>query len=166
MRPSPAAAVVLVVLLLPLLVAQAGEGQNHVVGARVALLQEVRDHGLLHYGGGLSVERAFFSHRLELELVALGLPTGHGLLLPVELLAKIPFHPTPWLQPYIGAGPAMALNFDARGTEVHFGGACVLGSYFWLGGGFGLMLELNYELFYDHGAASELGTSAGVVWAF
>ena len=41
-----------------------------------------------------------------------------------------------------------------------------MGTYFWLTHGLGLILELNYELLYDHEMVHEAGATTGVAWSF
>jgi hypothetical protein len=162
-RPLPVSLLLLISLLPPTAVAAEA---STIVGGRASFLRAIQPHAKPHFGGGLSVERAVVHHLLEVELVAGLLPGEHATLLPVELLLKVPFHPTSWLQPYLGLGPAMVVSFDHGEASPHFGAAAVAGAYFWLGGGLGLMLEVQQELLYDHGVVPEFGTAAGVVWAF
>lgn len=113
-------------------------------------------------GGGAFVEWTAVQGWLELELGARYLG-GHGHLLPIDLLAKKPFHLTDTVHPYLGLGPTFVLAF-ADGTSVHYGLATVAGSYLWLAKHIGLLAELNYNLVYEDGAVHEVGAAAGLAF--
>lgn len=140
--------------------------EGTVLGARVAYLRGLEAEGANHFGGGLSIEQTLIAHRLEAELVAQMMPAAHELRMPVELLLKVPFHVNEWLQPYLGLGPAMGLGFGEEGTTVHFGGAGVVGSYFWFSESVGALFELNYEGLYEAELVHEAGVTAGLAWRF
>lgn len=141
--------------------------EGTVIGVRAAYLRGLGAEGANHFGGGISVEQSLISHRLEMELVGVAMPTAHGMLMPVELLLKMPFHfhSMQWLQPYIGAGPAMGVLFEEH-TSFHFGGAGVAGTYFWFTHSIGALAEVNYELLFAEHPEHELGATAGLAFRF
>ncbi len=122
-------------------------------------------HGELHHqgGGGLFFEASVIHHWLELELGARIMTDGHGALLPLDLLAKMPFHLSDTIHPFLGIGPTVIFNFDG---DLFFGGVLAGGSYFWFAHSWALVVEANYNLIYEHGVVNELGLNAGIVYGW
>lgn len=151
--------------------------ENHYfIGVKGAYLgaihkAEAGDHGeahteVAHHGGaGLFFELTLVRHWLELELSIKSLSSEHGVVIPIDILLKVPFHFNKYVIPYVGIGPAMAITVDGD-ASVYFGGASALGAYFWVHRHIGLLLEFNYNILHDHGLVHELGVGAGVVVGF
>jgi hypothetical protein len=127
------------------------------------------DHGETHTytshlgGAGIFAEFTLVRRWLELEICFMALGSNHGAVLPFDILFKIPFHVNRWFHLFVGLGPAMAVAVEDGHTTVHFGGASVLGAYFWIHKHVGLLVEVRYNLLYEHGPLHEVGGGAGVV---
>jgi hypothetical protein len=102
---------------------------------------------------------------VELELCSRVLGNADGILLPVDLLLKLPFHLTKTIHPFIGFGPILALVFLEE-NAVHFGLASSLGSYFWISDAWALAVELNYNLEFEEHIAQEVLANLGVVYGW
>ncbi len=140
------------------------EHENHFfAGAKGAYLYAMQKDGNHHHAGaGIFFELSLLPHMLELEISVKAMSAHEGVVMPIDILLKVPFHPLPKVNPFIGLGPAMALVID-DGVEAHFGGAVAAGSYFWVHPHVALSAELNFNLLYAHGPAYEYGGAVGVL---
>jgi hypothetical protein len=113
---------------------EVGDGaRDFAIGVKGAYLASFH-HGVAshHGGGGAFVEWGAIHGWLELELCAKVFHDGESsTLMPIELLAKKPFHLTRTVHPYVGLGPALVLAFHGD-TAAHGGLTGALGTYFWL----------------------------------
>ncbi|MDJ0762869.1 MAG: hypothetical protein QNJ97_07745 [Myxococcota bacterium] len=114
-------------------------------------------------GGGLFFEVALGP--VELELCARVLGNGHGVILPVDLLLKLPFHLTQTIHPFVGLGPTLVPVFLEE-NALHVGLATAIGSYFWISNAWALALEVNYNLVFEGHLAHEVMANVGVVFGW
>ncbi len=120
-------------------------------------------HASPHFGVGLFFEHAVIEHALELELSTSLLSTD-GAMVPVELLARVPFSLTESFSLFVGAGPLAVFALPNEGeANVHFGFSTALGGALWVDHDFGLMLSANFAGLFDHGFVPEVGGAAGVM---
>ncbi len=140
------------------------EHENHYfAGAKGAYLYAMHENESHHHAGaGIFFELSLLPHMLEMEFSVKAMSAQKGVVVPIDILLKVPFHPLPQVNPFIGLGPAMALVIH-DGASAHFGGAVVAGSYFWVHPHVALSAEMNFNLLYDHGAVYEYGAAAGVL---
>jgi hypothetical protein len=132
-----------------------------IVGVGGAEELELAD-GSLHPGANVMVEWDAIENWLELEVGASFLSTAGGAELPVDLLVKKPFTLTRWAEFMIGVGPEVVRVTGVKGT--YFGGEVALDFMFWpWGRRVGLWVEPEYDLTYQHGASSGIGTTGGVL---
>lgn len=137
--------------------------------------REEREEELL-FGGKLFLERALVPEWLELEASAGAVWIGRGpagLVVPLELLLKVPFQLTSSIHPYLGAGVALDIEHLEREEETRYlpGLSAAAGGYLWFSDALGLDLELSYTLLAEEehtGRAlkHELGLGVGFVTRF
>jgi hypothetical protein len=86
-----------------------------------------------------------------------------GVLVSIDLLIKKPFRLARWAEFMVGVGPEVVRVTGAnRGT--YWGGEVALDFMFWpWGKHVGLWVEPEYDLTYQHGASSGIGTTGGVL---
>lgn len=119
---------------------------------------------------GVFFERTLVHDWLELEVtVPVGMAEVEGrtvLFVPLDIHFKKPFHPLPWLAPYVGAGPA--LDIFVHEAKVYAGGSFTAGAYIWPGHQHvGVDVELDYNvLAFEGSAAHEMLFACGPVWQF
>jgi hypothetical protein len=103
---------------------------------------------------------------LEFEVGASVLTADHGIEVPIDLLVKKPFRLARWAEFMIGLGPEVVQVTGAnKGT--YFGGEVALDFMFWpWGHHIGLWVEPEYDLTYQHGASSGIGTTGGVLFGW
>jgi hypothetical protein len=118
------------------------------------------------YGGGAEFEVVVIPRWLEVTLVVRGLAAEGGAAMPIDLLAKMPFHVNHWFHPFVGIGPAVVPVFLPEGASVGFGFAAVAGADFWITPRFGVFAEVNYNLVYNRAIANEVGGSVGPIVSF
>ena len=150
--------------------ASAGGDRHYFVGAKLAYFAAF-SHGetLHHIGGGFFFEASLVPHWLEIEVSAKVMGAPDSVVLPLDLLFKVPFHPHPMIQPFVGAGPALALLFSTSHsgeTHVHGGVATVAGVYIWIRQHWAISIEANYNLLYGRGTSHEVGGATGVVFGW
>lgn len=93
----------------------------------------------------LFYERSVIHNWLEIELTVGAAAGAEELAMPVDLYFKKPFHPSPRVTPYIGAGPHIDVVF--RPERLFLAGACVtLGSYIWFSKRWGMDIDLDYAV--------------------
>jgi hypothetical protein len=96
----------------------------------------------IHPGVVVFYEREIIAEWLELEL-NVGMVSSHeGLRVPIDLLAKKPFHAAKRATLYIGIGPSLELFTDGQPPLGGVTGG--LGSYLWFTHNFGVDLEIDY----------------------
>ena len=80
------------------------------VGGRWVGVQEIRD-GRVHrfQGAGMTLELPHEANAVEWELAASLTSDQGSYLVPLELVALHPSHPTSWLQPFVGLGVGLEL---------------------------------------------------------
>jgi hypothetical protein len=100
---------------------------------------------------------------LELEVGASVLTAPGGVSIPIDLLVKKPFTLSRWAEFMVGLGPEVVQVTGAnKGT--YFGGEVAVDFMFWpWGKRVGLWVEPEYDLTYQHGASSGIGTTGGVL---
>ncbi len=142
------------------------EGHTLFVGAKGSYLVGFA-HGEIHHfgGGGGFFEVLLIPHWLEIELCVRALGNSHGVILPIDVLLKIPFHVSEVFHPFVGLGPTAVPSFLGK-NEIFFGGVVALGSYFWVSNSWAIAAELNYNLIYEHGVVNEVGVNAGIVYGW
>ncbi|MCA9691006.1 MAG: hypothetical protein R3A51_09580 [Nannocystaceae bacterium] len=103
-----------------------------------------------HGGGGIFYERELIQNWLEIEPNVGILSAPGGVLIPLDLLLKKPFHVHHKVTPYLGVGPAIEfLIAEERGV---FGGVtATVGLYVWFGKHVGIDIELSYSLVFERG---------------
>jgi hypothetical protein len=120
-------------------------------------------HPSPHFGAGIFLEQSLIDHALELEL-STSLLSNRGVVVPVELLAKVPFYLTESLTLSVGAGPLAAVSIpNAEPVSVHFGFVASAGATFWVTERMALMLAASVGGVIDAGLVPEIGGAAGVV---
>lgn len=124
------------------------EHHRIVVGANAMALGAVSpDRFVSAIGVGGFFEVVAVPEWLELEIGAHYLRTMTEVdEVPVDLVLKKPFHPLPWLNPYVGLGPTVVAELAGEESEVLAGLVAVAGSYFWLTGAIGVSAELDYNV--------------------
>lgn len=96
----------------------------------------------IHPGVVVFYEREIIAEWLELEL-NVGMVSAHeGLRVPIDLLAKKPFHVAKRATLYVGIGPSLELFTDGQPPLGGVTGG--LGSYLWLTRNFGIDVEIDY----------------------
>lgn len=102
------------------------------------------EHMSLGYAG-LFYERSVIHGWLEIELTVAAAAGAEELAMPVDLYLKKPFHPSPRVTPYVGAGPHLDVVLHPERTVL--GGACVtVGSYIWFSMRWGIDIDLDYAV--------------------
>jgi hypothetical protein len=136
-----------------------------IVGIGGAAELELGD-GSLHPGANIMVEWDAIENWLELEVGASVLSAPGGIQVPVDILLKKPFTLAPWAEFMFGLGPEIVrLAGVNKGT--YFGGEVALDFMFWpWGRRVGLWVEPEYDLTYQHGATSGIGTTGGVLFGW
>ncbi len=128
-------------------------------------------HAFPAWSAALFYERTLVHNWLELELSA---PVGVGttvhathVFLPFNLHFKKPFHPTPWLSPYIGLGPMLDV-YLAPERRVAYGGSFTAGTFIWPPNSpVGVDIDLEYDLVENRGRAGhEFMLALGPIWRF
>ncbi len=122
------------------------EESRWLVGAKAVQLSAFED-GESEFGGGAGVfvETTVIRGWMELELTASFVGLQEGIfVVPFELLAKKPFHFGNFC-PYLAIGPTVEV-VSQEGTEVLFGGAVVVGGYYFFSESVGLDVEVGYGL--------------------
>jgi hypothetical protein len=146
------------------------EAAHHrfVMGANALMLGAIaHGHAVGEYGPGGFLEVVVIRNWLEVEVGAHYLRTTSKISeIPIDLILKKPFHPLPWLNPYVGVGPTVIPTFASHERTVHFGVVTQVGSYFWLTPHLGFSAEMDYNLVSDHGLTQEVAGSSGVVVGF
>ncbi len=141
-------------------------GHRFFVGAKGSYLAGFAEEETHHFGGGgLFFEVLAVPHWLEIELFVRVMGNSHGVILPIDLLLKVPVHINDVFHPFIGLGPTVVPSFIGD-AAVHFGGVVALGSYFWVSPSFAIVAELNYNLVYEHGLVHEAGVNVGVAYGW
>ena len=115
-------------------------------------------------GLGLSMERNVIEGWLEVELVLAVARVGEGTSIPIDLVAKKPFH-FGRLTPYLGLGLASSVHPGAD-RPVALGVAAVGGTYLWLGDHWGIDAELSYALLAEEGVLHEVVPALGPSFRF
>lgn len=119
-----------------------------------------------HFGASFFYEREAVENWLEIELNVAVLSAPGGVLLPVDLLLKKPFHAGRHVTAYVGLGPALEIEI-LDGTEVFGGLTGATGLYVWVTKNVGVDIELDYTLIVERGAiAHGLGGGVGPVFHF
>ncbi|MCA9658300.1 MAG: hypothetical protein KC486_08145 [Myxococcales bacterium] len=96
----------------------------------------------IHPGVVVFYERELIAEWLELEL-NVGMVSSHeGLRVPIDLLAKKPFHLAKRATLYLGVGPSLELFTDGQPPLGGVTGG--LGSYLWFTRSFGVDVEIDY----------------------
>ena len=133
-----------------------------IVGVGGAAELELGD-GSVHPGANLMVEWDAIENWPELEVGASVLTAPGGVAVPIDLLVKKPFTLSRWAEFMVGVGPEVVRVTGAnKGT--YFGGEVALDFMFWpWGKRVGLWVEPEYDLTYQHGASSGIGTTGGVL---
>lgn len=140
---------------------------HNIWGAKAIRLSVFnRGHSDNYYGPGIFLERVLIPHYLEGEVTTALSMNSHGLLIPVDFLLKKPFNLHPRLEPFIGAGLALAIHAAGGHAEVYPGAIFSGGTSIWLGRHLGLTLELDYSIMAHHGVTIELELAAGAAWRF
>lgn len=70
------------------------------------------------------------------------------------------------LNPYFAIGPTMTLVRGGEENRVSFGGAAVVGAYYWFSESWGIDVEVDYALLDEDGAQHELTLAAGPTMRF
>ncbi|MEM6295477.1 MAG: hypothetical protein AAGA54_29655 [Myxococcota bacterium] len=154
-------------------------GQHHadhpnVVGLRIGYLgviepgsEETETRSALFIG--LSYERTVIHEWLEVELstpVAISFDDDPLLSFPIDVHLKKPFHPAPWVSPYVAVGPTFDVTIRPE-TAVFFGGSFAVGTYIWPSSRVGIDVELDYNIVAEDGRAiHEVLFAAGPVLRF
>lgn len=143
----------------------AGSGERHFfAGVKGAYAQTYVDHHSSgHPGAGAFFEFTAIPHLLEIEFASYLFPLEHGQHIPLEILAKKPFHPTEDIQVFVGLGPLLSLSLADGHTSTHLGLTANTGAYFWLNQRFALSADVAYGLVLEEHAAHELVGRLGVV---
>jgi hypothetical protein len=136
-----------------------------VVGVGGAAELELED-GSLHPGANIMVEWDAIENWLELEVGTSLLSRSGGVEIPIDLLIKKPFRLARWAEFMIGLGPEM-VQVTGTNKGTYFGGEVALDFMFWpWGRHLGLWVEPEYDLTYQHGASSGIGTTGGVLFGW
>jgi hypothetical protein len=144
------------------------EHHRFVTGVNaIALGAIAHGHAIGEYGGGGFFEVVAIPGWLEFELGAHYLRTAEKTnVVPIDLLVKKPFHPLPWLNPYVGLGPTFIPAFGNGEKSFHAGLATEAGAYFWVSHRVGISAEINYNLVSESGLVQEVAGLSGVVVGF
>lgn len=145
--------------------ASAADDAHHaVLGAKlVGLSLPGEEDAPFLVGPGVLFEYPIAHGALTVEAAAAYLFGEHGDELPVDVLLKVPFHATPALELFVGAGPLAAWSVEH--DEIGWGGLASLGGYYWTEGSLGLLLEADYEMLRSHGHTLHgVEAAAGVAW--
>jgi hypothetical protein len=135
--------------------------RHYVMGTLGAYEYGIAEHEEAHLGGwGLFFELGLVPH-LELEFLVKMMGGKEFMVVPIDILLKVPFHPIPEVHPFIGFGPSMSFVFNG-GVKEHYGGVVVVGSHFWASKGFGFLAEASYTLAYGHGLVHAIGGAVGM----
>lgn len=133
-----------------------------IVGVGGATELELGD-GSLHPGANLMVEWDAIENWLEFEAGASVLAADHGVEVPIELLVKKPFKLASWAEFMIGLGPEL-VQVTGTNKGTYFGGEVAVDLMFWpWGRRVGLWVEPEFDLTYQHGASSGIGTTGGLL---
>ena len=143
------------------------DGIHNIWGAKfVGLSVFNRGHDEQYYGPGIFLERVLIPHLLETEVTTAAAMNSHGVLVPVDILLKKPFNLHPRVEPFIGAGLALAIHV-ADGHALMYPGAIFSGgTSIWLSRHVGLTLEVDYSMMSHEGLTTELELAAGAAWRF
>ena len=143
------------------------DGIHNIWGAKmIGLTVSSHGHTDQYYGPGIFLERVLIPHNLEGEFTTAAAMNSHGTLVPVDILLKKPFNLHPRVEPFIGAGFALAIHI-ADGEALMYPGAIFSGgASFWLSQHFGLTLETDYSIMSHEGVTVELELAAGAAWRF
>jgi hypothetical protein len=151
--------------------AAAEDHENHYfIGVNAQSLSLLGTDVEFAIGAGAFFEMTVINHWLELELAVhvLSIPATGKVELPIELLAKIPFHPADWVTIYVGVGPMVTPYFSTT-SGLYAGVATALGAYFWFSQHFGISAELNDNFVFSTSTGKfvyEVGGTVGVVYGF
>jgi hypothetical protein len=134
---------------------------TNIVGVGGAAELELGD-GSLHPGPNIMVEWDAIENWLEFEVGASVLTADHGIEVPIELLVKKPFRLARWAEFMVGVGPEV-VQVTGTNKGTYFGGEVALDFMFWpWDRHVGLWVEPEYDLTYQHGATSGIGSTGGV----
>jgi hypothetical protein len=134
-----------------------------VLGVGAAAELEVRD-GSIHPGGNVMVEWDAIEDWLELEVGASVLAADGGVEVPIDLLAKKPFHLARWAEFMVGAGPEIVYVGTPTTKATYFGAGFALDFMFWpWGRRLGLWVEPECDLIFRDGVSTGIGASGGVL---
>lgn len=142
--------------------------EHRIVVALLGSYQAGFSHGEVHHlgGGGLGLEAVVVPGWFEMELVARGMKTDHGVAIPVDLLFMVPFHATREIHPFIAIGPTVTIYREDEDVSASFGGALVGGVHFWFTDHVGCLTEVFYVAADHDGLVHEVGVNAGLVFGF
>jgi hypothetical protein len=143
-----------------------GHAHRFLVGAKGTYLMSF-PHGEIHHlgGGGVFFEIVLIQRWLEMEFSVKGLTGGHGAVLPIEVLLKIPFHVNEVFEPFVGLGLAVVPSFGEE-NEVFFGGVAEVGAHIWVHPSWSLLAAVGYGLTYEHGLVNEAAVSLGFAYGW
>jgi len=151
-----------------------------VCGAAVASAQEVEDHAIVfeigaagdwergeagHPGATVAFEVTPIEHWLELEVGATALATEGAMEVPIDVLFKKPWQPSPTFEVMVGAGPEIV---HASGPDggTFWGVEAVLDLMFWPRRNIGWYVEPGYEITWkDGGQHRGVGIAIGILLA-
>jgi hypothetical protein len=152
--------------------AKGGEEEHHnhfFIGANSQLLGLFGTTTEVGYGGGAFFEFTVIENWLEVEVAFHAVATSAGKLeLPIEVLAKKPWHPAHWVTPYVGLGPIVT---PVIGSYLYAGVAVAGGAYFWVTDWLAVQVEANNNLVFGTGdgagkIVNEFGGTVGLVVGF
>jgi hypothetical protein len=134
-----------------------------IVGVGGATELELGD-GSMHPGANVMVEWDAIENWLELEIGASLLAANRGVEAPIDLLIKKPFKLAPWAEFMVGVGPEVVAVANPTARATYFGAEFALDFMFWpWGRRVGLWVEPEYDVIFNPGASSGIGTTGGVL---
>jgi len=141
---------------------------QHLIGLKFissAALSEGENLAL--WGAGIFYEREVIQDWLEIELNVPVIGDRDHVILPLDIVLKIPWHASPYVTPYVGVGPGLDVIFHEGETEVFGAIASVVGLYVWFDMVFGVDIEFSYSIVFEEGhIVHELIPSLGPVVHF
>jgi hypothetical protein len=123
--------------------------------------------GSLHPGANVMVEWDAIENWLELEIGASMLAANRGVEAPIDLLVKKPFKLASWAEFMVGVGPEVVRVSNPTTKAAYFGAEAALDFMFWpWGRRVGLWVEPEYDVIFNPGASSGIGTTGGVLFGW
>jgi hypothetical protein len=121
------------------------------------------EEGAVHKGGTFAFEVTPIEHWLELEIGVTAIAAGAAVEMPIDVLLKKPWRPSPYFEFMIGIGPELIhVSGPDRGT--FWGIEGVLDFMFWPTKNVGWYVEPGYEITFRDGARHRgIGVAAGLL---